>query len=638
MIEFILITCLVVTTVTICFIVRSAKRNKSLDNIMFILAASCFIQLFIVSATIELSNELDLKGVFNAFMLTKKSMGGEVALNYITDEANIAIVVILYILWSIAIIATGSVVISVISKINNLFISRGIVTENVCVFTELNQRTLMLGKSIYDELDKKSRKKHTIIYLVDDVQLSQKTEFGFPIKKIRSNVDELKLKHKLTKKVEIWDFSFDEKIRTTEIIKCVQKFKDISFVLRIFGTDEVSELRYKSLNAIKSPDTSSECKRNIEVHISNVYYHIAYSALKKNPLYAFDTKGEDDFFDVLIIGCGKFGSAFLEKLFSYGIFLNKKGNLVQTRATILDINAKEIEQKIKNSCPGFFTDYVKDNLRFLDYDVNKDKIEDRINDIKNIDYCIISTNDDELNILTAKRLHTALLRRLIQQNNLTDGMDHNALISPFITRIKDKDKASFFENEYKFIKPFGSDEEIFNCQKLRLDKYDAAMKTLYYIYSFNGYENGNKKDILDYTCNELVELMGLDKDLTCPMSSDDISNTLEEVLYLDYLNYSACVLGGGSNIITKKSDINKLAGLIHERWRCYTLYSGIDCPDKQVLENYQNYTHSHKFIEAHYNAMLVPYSQLDPDKQSDSDKAKVILLPYIMSKINNKEN
>lgn len=663
------IICFIILAVTIGLIYKNCRDKKGIDSIVFIVATSCFMQMFVFTVGIDLAEKMSPSSILNAFVVSKKALGGEVDFSYLDNDLYSGEMLSLfriwiYILWFTAPVATGGVLVSTLTKINKLFKKKTIHAERVFIFTELTTQTAIIAKTAYKALaDKKQDKSVIFIFQCDSYDKTDIDLSDIPVRIAEEKLDEIAIDLKKAESIEIWDFSFDKKVRTSRIFKLYDRLNELLkqkqtkcyISLNIFSNDKVSQARYNKLiekNAVSSDNNGAalEKSRSNSVFLSSIYNQLAQAVLTKYPLYEYVPQN-DDVMNVLIIGCGNFGSAFIGKLFSFGHFI-KDARKIRIKAIVFDIDAVDIREKMLMSCPEFVKCLeAEDRLEFIDCDAMNGKFAKAVDKIRNVDYCVVSTSDDEKNICIAEQLQTVLFRHIIKENKLPRTSEPpESVLPPIIVRIKDKNKAEFFgygDNESESnicLKAFGCDEDVFSYNTLTMNKSNKRALMLHIINCCGKYP----KNVANKKCDEIIEL--LKNEERGFEGNYDVMGSNEEAVYLKYL-VSGCTHPDREKMMSESAfdyrinadyydkpenigEFEMLVSLFHDRWRDFAMYNGFICPTEEEYAvykefNIKNNRSPHKFPEAKFNALLVPFDKL-PEK-SACDYVKVKLLSYIMS-------
>ena len=632
--------CLVALIFTIILVTDNFRKKQGLEKAVGIAAASCFFQIFVFTIAIELTSGVSVEGILKSFVATKNAMGGNAAYTYL-ENSNLTGVwfeifrVWIYALWLIAPFAAGGILVTTVTRVNSFFKGKMIKSERVYIFTENTERTRVVAETVYNGL--KDKKSAVFVFICDEHRINEK----YPTKCV-SSFSEINVTSSKVKLVEVWDFPFDGKVRTSEIISFYEntrkesdkKGKNLKISLMIFSPDKVSRERYSRLfERINETDD--------KIFLRDIYEKLAVDVLTDYPLYNPLGSKEmcvDSEMNVLLIGCGKFGKAFINKIFSLGHYLNHNGEPVKVNVTVTDCDAINIEDRLRARCPEFINEMKKvGRLSFEEYDVEKSNFRTLVSE-KDFDYCVISTGDDERNIEIQKLLQYEFIRKKIKSGKLNNYDDiYDGL--PFIAvRIRDNEKANFYcktisrgSHGLSNIRLFGSNREMFSFK-------NAFDELALVFYNINNMSYDTEK--LDTAENIMAQFKKNSSKLKGNFSHVfDTANSEEEALfYSTYLFHSSRYFNGSFEkdyyfSDNRKAECNKLISLIHNRWRDSMLFDGFECPcdeDYKVYSKY-NINHSrsvHKFPEAGYNRLLVPFEDLE--KPSACDIVKVKMMPYII--------
>lgn len=606
---------LAVLIATIIGFIKNENIRKTVESKAFIIAISGFVQMLLLTLGIANTSKHDASDVLHAIGATIKAMGGEVNTSFV-DELTIFNVfhiiycVWLYILWFVTPVAAGGVLISTLNKINTLFIKTTIRKKNVFIFTELTPETLVTANTRFEAImDKNAKKQSLFIFLKGEKEVLRNE--SIPAKLITDKLSDIIISTGKVENIEIWDFCLDGVVRTSEIIDFINKYENVNDQLQvsanIFDSDEVSLERYKKLidHYAKNP--------NINILLSDTYKHSVQHVLRTYPLYDY-VKEDAKEINILLVGMGEFGYHFIVSIFGSCHFLNSEKKPVKLRITAVDCIADEICNKRYIQSPDFLSTLKHEGvLETHNCNVESPEFARLLDRKKNINYCVIATNNDETNIKIAKFLKVYFTRRIVHKfatENKPLPADNNVIFHmlPSINvKIRDGEKSEYIfkdekgKKEFERVNPFGSVKVMYDYQVLSTNEIKGISKKL---HTINWYSSGlTGKENFDL----LVKIYN--KHLVDCTNQYEIDNTNEEAICLRYLIHGcshpdkkailSCIDGKTDNVTfgnedyyftdepSVKSELEALAGLLHERWRYYTLYLAESLPCEQDYNAYE---------------------------------------------------
>ncbi|MBP3923002.1 MAG: NAD-binding protein [Ruminiclostridium sp.] len=644
---FILAVAVLITTISA--VTNLIKRKGKLDTIVFMVALSCFLQMLLLTIGLADTDKHNASDILHAIGSSIKAMSGEANTEFVDNFSKTSLLDFiycewLYIMWFIAPISAGGVLISTLNKINSLFTKKKIKKEHIFIFTELTPETLITATTKYNSTPS-GRERNALFFVFLNGNADLLKGVTIPTLLTTDKLADIRFSDRIVKHIEIWDFCFDGVIRTGEIISFAEKYTSGNYTpkitLNIFDTDSVSEKRYKSLiyKYSKSDD--------VNIFIYDTYKSSVQSILKNYPIYNFVSDTAETV-NIAVIGMGKFGYQFIGNIFGSCHFLNKYGKAVKLCVTAIDSNGKAIRDRYLMESPDFIRTLENEGLlEIISCDAENHGISE-ILDRKHFDYCVVATNNDETNIRTAKFLKRYLLRKIIHNNAMPDSNEELfRLIPPIIVKIRDGKKSDFIfsDSDDERLIPFGSIETVYNHSNLSTNDIDLISRKLYAINCHSD-SSDHEKSFTELTIkfSEHAEKYA---------SKYDIDSTNEEAICLRYLIHGSkhpdkeamlryienpsCIFTSADDDYyfrnENKDELSALVDLLHERWRYFTLYSGFSCPSEEDYKVYEEYNKKlgvssvHKFVPALYNNLLKPANELS--KRSDCDYIKIKLMTYI---------
>lgn len=503
---------------------------------------------------------------------------GSIELN---STLNYLYVILMYSLAFVGPIITAGVLFTIISKFYGNFKLLFNKNKNIHLFNEINERTICLGKKI-----RKESKNDLIIYFSNNNISEIKNMNGIIM---NYNINAFNI-NKFKGNITYYYFNDIEEYNTNNVIELIDKCKKkIKIYLLISKVENILVIDSKI----------RQSNKNIEIEVIDEAERESLRVLDSTPLY-LESVNKD--LSILIVGCGYYGNEFLKnithvgQIYGYNLIIN-----------VIDICADDIKNKLSQTCPELLNNY---NINFIRDDINNGSIFEALNNIKNINYVIVSCGNDELNLHAGIFLRTYFIkinknfkRMPIINLNIKDEYkknEINKLINnniEFNKNIKDLTKDNFFNfNTFGNLYDMYYSDSIINSKIEKMAKkihliYDANDKDLINFYG-SEYNKKSSRAIAAHIKYKLYSVLGNDyKQLFIDNNYDELIK-----IYNDKLN---------DNII----DI--LAENEHNRWVSYmrsigyekeSIDDAIKC--KKDINSYTN-----KLAKLH--PAIIPYKELD---------------------------
>ena len=427
--------------------------------------------------------------------------------------------------------------------------------KKLYVFSEINSRSLMLAKSL-------ENKKNSVIVFSNNRK-------DINIKAINFNKEVTDIKFNSNSDITFYMISNNEEKNLNDTLELIDKYKN----------REKTKIYVINQNEETPIILDSTDKGKITVEIISEKERAIFNLLNNKPLF-LNTVGNT--ISILIVGCGCIGHEFLKDSIWCGIMPNYKLKIL-----VIDTNANIIKENLSVEMPEVLTNY---DIDFINEDIKSNKAINILKSKHDINYILVSMDNDDKNIDTAITLRRFFLREF----------DREPVINLFI------------ENEYK-------QEEI-----LRLSNEKG------YAYNLNAF--GSIKDL--YFKNSIIDskLENLATKIHLSYDSEDINlerYNLREynkrssracALHIKYKLYS--VLGDKYTSDMEENqklfrsmyskDIeNMLIENEHNRWLAYTRSIGyVYVSPREVEKYYQKNKHYIHYLARRHPA-LVEFDKLD---------------------------
>ena len=407
---------LIVTAIYSIGVVLGCMDRKHTEHLVKIAFGLVFVASFIIFMPIHLYNSPDgVYGIFRSVFLSiftsmqTFGMGCEYSVvndaisacpDYLADHYQLWV----SFLFVVAPICTFSVALSffknLVSHIQYRTIYRN---RDVYVFSEVNERSVALAKSIKNNSDK--RKDSIILVFTDVFESNDEESFELrnSIKQIGAICfkDDILLidfaKHSTKKSLSFFTIGNNQNENLNQTIKLIEKYKERENTnLYFFSTSMQSEMLFSSIDKGKI-----KARRINEVR--SLVNRVLYDHVEK--FFNVECKEDDETKNIsaLIVGMGQHGTEMVKAL---TWFCQMDGYTFEINGFDKDPLA---EEKFKQAAPALLTSEYRIQIH-SDFDVDTDKFGEAVNKLKNTSYVLVSLGDDDRNIKTAVYLRMCFER------------------------------------------------------------------------------------------------------------------------------------------------------------------------------------------------------------------------------------
>lgn len=469
---------------------------------------------------------------------------------------------------------TAGMIMSFIDKIVTYIKLRYYKNKKIFVFSELNDKSLIVAKNL--ERDS----------LIIFANVNEKKDIG--IKSIKTNKKVTNLELHSKSDITFYMISNNEDNNLTDTLELINKYKnrDKTKIYVVNQKDEASTI-------LDSTD-----KGKIFLEIINEKERHVFSLLNNKPLFlnAFNKT-----ISILIVGCGDIGKEFLKDAIWCGIIPN-----YQLKFLVVDIDANKIKDKINIQMPELLNNY---DISFINGDIESTNVIERIKDSNDINYILVSMENDDKNINTAIMLRRLFLREF----------NSNPIINLYISNEYKREQISSLLNEkgdsYNF-NAFGDIKDIYGKYHENGSELERLATKVHLIY------DPSDKDLARYNLREYNK-----------------RSSRATALHLKYKLFT--VLGDKyTDDMSKNLDLfreaysSKIEDLLvrneHDRWMAYMRSIGYIYVSTSDVTKYYKKTNNYINYLARMHPALVPYDKLD--------KVSKELEKITSKKINLKEN
>lgn len=506
----------------------------------------------------------------------------------------------------------------------------------VYIFSELNEKSLMLAKSI------KSQKKKKCLCLFCGISENTMPELKEDAK---DNIFLLLKKNESScikppaNSQSYFEISEDQSENLTQTCNLIQAYTEK------YGEADYSNLKiYLFSEQEEAPILlSSTDKKGIPVILVDRDRFFANDLLFTQPLYEVVSENEKCI-SVLIVGNGRMGRTILRT----AVWSAQLGKTYRLKISVIDKNADFCEKSLRLECPEFFNGEY--DISFYNADVETDEFKYCLDEhCSDVNYICVCSESDELNIHTALYLRSYYFRKNFSSFSkpfialyVKDGAK-NAIIPEFTVLTREKVQAKKIEVNSESamnynLYAFGGDNTLYSAYLLESPLEKLALNVHFgYELSFSDGKASeiearkvyysNETNIRSNRANALhirykLFLLGYDLKTDCSEQEIKENEKLSSEL---------------------KSDIEKnllaLSQTEHDRWNAFMRSEGWGTVSLEQAKKIGK----HKITRAKLHACLCSWEELDSLSEFDPkfkeyDEIMIKNIPYLLGLENNRIN
>ncbi len=571
---FCLLLAIVILLITLYLIkINFNKFRKQITIVLFSLLLTLFVLIFPLISTHSFISK-----VVTSIIYTIQAIGFNQNLDIVN---NIEIsymyewiyIILIYILFFLIPLTTAtfflSLIESIMSRLRLFFTNK----RKLYIFSDLNEKTVSIASKL-------ANINSIIIFIyyddiIDDILLKKIKDINAIKIYYKTNI---KLRNFMNRDVEFYLFSSDISKNLDDSIEIINNYKNKAKLFKMFTLVD-SDTNTTILDSMD--------KGNIRLNIINENERIVYQLLEKTPLYlsSFSNK-----ISVLLISNDKIGIDFLKAITWCGQLIDYKLEI-----TMLSNNAEAIKDYISINCPEMLSNY---NYTFINGNLYKVDSIIKLNKIKDINYVIIATSDDNLNIEYSLFLRKYFLKRdttNYQDSPVINVMVKNDLLSKQVDLLKNE------KNNNYHLNAFGSIKNTY-CNNYIIDSnLERLARNVHLAYDLTD-------DPIDIKLKRFYE------------KEYNVRSSRAMALHLKYKIYSILKedysKDDKKNILLFKEKIkdkkifDKLARNEHDRWMAYLRTNGYTYIDAYEVKKYKEKTNSHIHYLAKLHPCLAPFDEL----------------------------
>ena len=537
------------------------KKNKNFKHNIFLALLTGVIAITILIYPLQQQYTNTYTRILASFFYAIKCAGmgqnleilSKIDMNGITGYFYFILLNILFIIMPI--IAVGFI----LSFLEDVFVKTRlslIKNKELHIFSEINEKSILLAKKLQN--------KNTQIVFTN---INDKNKLNIKTINIKDKITNLKLKNK--RKIEFYMISNNEEQNLNETLELIEKYKD------------QENIKINVINDTEEATTilDSTDKGKITLEIINEKERAIFNLLNEKPTFLNNINKT---ISILIVGCGKLGKEFLKDATWCSMIDGYKLKIL-----VIDKNANKIKENINAEAPEFIENY---DITFLNEDIKSEKSQEILKQKNDINYILVSMDNDEKNLETAIMLRRLFLREFLREPiiNLWVSNEHKRTQ---ISNIVNEKKNSYNLNTFGSIENLYYQNNIVNSELEKL----AIQIHLFYDPEDKNLKRYNK---LEYNKRSSRASALHIKYKIYSVLEEQFKNNMKENQKIFKQKYS-------------KQIEEKLTKNEHERWVAYTRSIGYVKATIEQVEKYYEKSKSYVYYLARMHPALVEYEKLD---------------------------
>lgn len=559
-ITFILASITSIIGLIIYFILRK-KRN--IKNSMFIALLTGVIAITFLVYPLEEEYENIFTRIMASFIYAMRCAGMGQDLQLLSKiDMNVKngyiYFIFMNILFVIMPIITAGVILSFLENILEKISFRLLRNKDLHIFSEVNEKSLLIAQKLEDI------KSARIVF----TNVTDKNKVTVKSIKIKEKMVNIKFE-KNRRKLVFYAISEDESENLNNTLELIEKYKnrENTKINIVNNTEEASTI-------LDSTD-----KGKISVEIINEKERAVFNLLNNMPLFL---NCINKTISILIVGCGNLGKEFLKDATWCSIIPGYKVEIL-----VIDIKANEIKENINAEASEFLNNY---DITFVNADIKSNKAIDEIKSRENINYILVSMDNDDKNLDAAIMLRRMYLREF-QREPIINLWISNEYKQNQISNIVNEKKDS-----YK-INAFGSIADLYNQNSIVNSDLEKLAIQIHMSYNESD-TNLNRYNLLEYNKRSSRASALHIKYKIYSVLEDEFVEDMRKNLKLFKEKYSEKIE-------------EQLSENEHERWNAYMRSIGYTYVSLDKVENYYNNTKHYIHYLARMHPALVKYDELD---------------------------
>lgn len=537
------------------------KKKKDIKITLLISLFTCIIALMIMYFPLSKNANLDIK-LWLTLIFAKRCVTLSQDFNILSKIDLSSLVgqiyfILMNILFIITPALTAGFILSFIEKIVGYLRLRFSNNRRLYVFSEVNDKALLISKKLAN------KKNSTVIFT------NVKEKPNTNIKSIKFSKEITNIKFNRSNYVTFYMVSDDEEKNLIQSLELIDKYKKRSRT-KIYVINK---------NAETPVVLDSTDKGKITVEIINENERAIFNLLDDKPLFLDSI---DNTISILIVGCGNVGKEFLRDAVWCSILPGYK-----TRILVVDKDADRIRENINVEMPDLLNNY---DIAFINEDIKSNKALNEIKKRNNINYILVSMENDDKNIETSLLLRNLFLREFDREPVINLFIE-NEFKQEQILRLSNEKGISYNLNAFGSTSDLYDNHSIINSEleKLAIQihlSYDPEDKKLKR-YNLREYNKRSSRAIALHIKYKWYSIL-----------KDKYSDDIKENQRLFKEMYSSKV----EKILVKNE---------HARWNAYMRSIGYVTASIDDVKNYYSKTDHYIYYLAKMHPALVDFDELD---------------------------
>ena len=426
------------------------------------------------------------------------------------------------------------------------------------IFSEVNEKTLLIAKQLQN-------KKNTKIIFTNVLDKSK-----IKIKSIltKDKITNLNLE-KNTNNITFYILNEDEENNLNITLELIDKYKNRN------------KTKIYILNNSSNTSTilDSTNKGKVSVELINEKERAIFNLLNNKSLF---TNTINNTISILIVGCGNLGKEFLKNITWCGMI---DGYSLKT--LVIDTKADQIKENIEIEAPELLNNY---DITFINADIKSRLSLDAIKKRNDINYILVSMDNDDKNLETS-----ILLRRLFLRE-----FNREPLINLWISNKYKQEQITSIVNEKKNsynLNAFGSIEELYYDNNIVNSNLEKLAIKIHLSYNPND-TNLEQYNLLEYNKRSSRATALHIKYKLFSILKDKYTSDMKENQKIFNELYNSKI----EDILTKNE---------HDRWNAYMRSIGYITSSIEDVKKYYTTTNNYINYLARKHPAIVEFSKLD---------------------------
>ena len=477
-------------------------------------------------------------------------------------------VTFIYILFLLMPLFTVSFLISLLSDFTVKLKLHFTKNKEIVIFSQLNEKSIAIAK-------KTNNRQNTIIFAncIDRNNNFIKQAMEIKAVKLSDEIQNIDMKRMKCKNLTLYMISSDEDENLNTTLQIIDENKKQKIKL-YFITNEM----------LSSTILDSVDKGNIQVEIVNEVERAVCEVLQEKPLF-LNAIGHK--IAVLIVGAGKVGTEFLKTITWCGQMIDYELEII-----VIDMKANQIRDELMLKYPELIPNY---NFKFIEVDINSCQFQKELDLLNDINYIIVTLNNETDSLNTAIYLrHYYLKRNLVgsQEKPIINVWIKNGFKNIQVDHLKNQKG-----NDYE-INAFGSISNMYFNHSIINSKLEKMTKNVHLAYNKNdvNLEEFYKKDY-NIRSSRAVALH-----IKYKMYSI-LQDAYTESEQTNYENFIKC--------LEDDYVFERLAKNEHDRWMAYMRTLGFESVESKYVKKYYTQLQHHVHFLAKLHPALVPYDEIE---------------------------